>query len=254
MSNGTAPIPFDNSAAVNFNGSPSPVAGIQGQYSGLEKGYSDAINGQATVPQMTSKYNDQFGVPQLQGQVQNYQAQADDLGSRINMAPKTIAQASQQSIMTQGQKDAAVQNMTQPLQQELQTTNTNLGRAQTNLGTAQTNTGQMVQAEQAQQTKQLLPWTQAFSDQNVTSAMQMTGWTTENAQQLQVLLANQSAGVQLTQNEQNNLEHLAEQEQGFENALKLQQDKAAHTYTAITPTDVGLYNQNGQVSSGSAWS
>lgn len=253
MSDGTTPIPFDNSAAVSFTPTASPIPNIQGQYKTAEQGYSNAINSQPTVPQLTAKYNDQFGVPQLQGQVQGLQSDADKLTSQINMAPKTIAQASQESILTQGQKDAAVQNMTQPLQQTLNTVNTNLSRVQSNLGTAQTNAGNMVTAEQAQQTKQLLPWTQQFSDLNVTTAMQMTGWTTENAQQLQVLLANQQAGVTLTKDEQDNLNALAQKEQDFENNLKLQQDAEKNSYAPISSSDVGLVNKMGNVTTG-AWS
>lgn len=243
MANGTTPIPFDTSANVSFTGTPSPVPQIQGQYADLEKGYTGAIAGQATVPQLTTAANAQFGVPQLQSQVQSDQAKADDLNTRINMAPKTIAQASQQSILTQGQKDAAVQSFTTPLQQQLATATTDQSRAQTNLGTAQTNASQQVTAAQAQQTKELLPWTQAFSDANVTTAMQMTGWTTQNAQQLQVLLANQTAGVTLTKDEQDNMEQLAQQEQSFENTLKVnaaQETNSENLYKYENPDPLGL--------------
>lgn len=252
--NGTTPVPLDTSANVSFTGTPSPVPQIQGQYSGLESGYTNAINAQPTVQSMTNTANSQFGVPQLQQQQQADQAKEDSLNTQINNMGKTVGQASQQSIMTDGQKQAAVQNMTTPLQQQLATATTDESRTQNALGTAQTNASQQVAAGSAQETKQLLPWTQAFSDANVTTAMQMTGWTTENSQQLQVLLANQQAGVTLTQNEQDHLEALAAGEQQFENSLKLQQDSENNSYTAITPTDVGLYNKMGQTSSGSAWS
>ncbi len=245
----TQQIPFDTSGNVSFTGTPSPLPQIQGQYGSLEKGYADTINAQPTVPQLTAKYNTQFGVPQLQGQVANDQATEDKLNTAINMAPKTVAQASQQSILTQGQKDAAVTNLTAPLNTQLATATTDASRTQSNLGTAQTNAGNMVSAEQAQQQKQLLPWTQAFSDANVTSAMQMTGWSTENAQQLQVLLANQSAGVTMTEDERNNMEKLAEQEQTFENTLKINAAKPM----VIGASDLGVYS-NGQITSGSAWS
>lgn len=243
MADGTGQIPFDTSANVSFHGTPSPLPQIQGQFSNLESGYTSAINAQPTVPQLTARYADQYGVPQLQGQVQGQQAQADALNTQINNVPKTIAQASQESILTQGQKDAAVQNMQQPMQQQLSALNTNLTRTQQNLGTAQTNAGNMVQAEQAQQTKQLLPWTQAFSDANVTSSMQMTGWTTENEQQLHVLLANQQAGVTLTESERNNMERLAEQEQQFENTLKTnsaQEKNSENLYKFENPDPLGL--------------
>lgn len=243
MANGTSPIPFDTSANVSFDGTPSPVGNIQGQFNTAEQGYTKAINSQPTVESMTGSANSQFGVPQLQGQVAADQATQDKLNTQISMAPKTIAQASQQSIMTQGQKDAAVQNFTAPLQTQLGTATTDLSRSQANLGTAQSNAQQMVAAGVAQEQKQLLPWTQQFSDLNVTTAMQMSGWTTENAQQLQVLLANQSAGVQLTQDEQDNMEKLAQQEQEFENTLKInsaQETNSQNLYQFENPDPLGL--------------
>lgn len=243
MSDGTTPIPFDTSANVSFTGTPSPVAGIQGTYGNLESGYSKAINSQPTVQSMTDSANTQFGVPQLQGQVQNDQAKEDSLNTSISMVPKTIAQASQESILTQGQKDAATQNMTAPLQQQLAATTTDASRAQSNLGTAQTNAGNQVAAGSAQEQKQLLPWAQAFSDQNVTSAMQMTGWSTDNTNQLNVLLANQKAGLQLTDREQQNLETLAGQEQTFENTLKVNaanEKNSVSLYQTENPDPLGL--------------
>jgi|GEM_PF-3064595 len=245
---GTTPITEDTSANVSFTGTPSPVPQIQSTYNNLETGYTNAINSQPTVQSMTNTANSQFGVPQLQGEVSNDQATEDKLNTQIANVGKTVGQASQQSILTDGQKTAAEQNMTTPLQAQLATATTDESRANTNLGTAETNASQQVAAGSAQETKQLLPWTQAFSDENVTSAMQMTGWTTENAQQLQVLLANQSAGVTLTKDEQDNLESLAQQEQTFEDSLKT----LAATPTMITSSDVGVY-QNGQATTGSAW-
>lgn len=240
---GTTPIPFDNSGAVSFTSTPSPIPQTQATYKNLETGYSNAINAQPTVPQLTTKYNTQFGVPQLQGEVSADQATEDKLNSQINNAGKTIGQASQQSILTQGQKDAAVTNLTTPLQQQLGTATTDLSRANTNLGVAEKNASDMVAAEQVQQTKQLLPWTQAFSDQNIIAAEQMTGWTTENAQQLQVLLANQATGKELTMNEQNNLEKLAQQEQQFEDTLKTnaaQEINAQNLYKFENPDPLGI--------------
>jgi len=240
---GTQPIPFDNSAAVNFTPTASPIPQTQADYKNLETGFSNAINAQPTVPQLMGKYNAQYGVPQLQQRVQGDQATADKIGTQIDMAPKTIAQTSQQSIMTQGQKDAAVQNLTQPLQQELTNVNKDQSEGQQALTAADTNAKDMVAAEQAQQTKQLQPWTQAFKDQDVIAAEQMTGWTNENAQQLQVLLANQATGKELTMNEQNNLEKLAQQEQQFEDTLKTnaaQETNAQNLYQFENPDPLGI--------------
>lgn len=241
--NGTTPTTFDTSGNVSYTSAPTPVAQNQSTFSNLEQGYTSAINAQPTVPQLTNAANSQFGVPQLQGQVQDDQATQDKLNTQINMVPKTIAQASQQSIMTDGQKTAAEQAMTTPLQTQLATATTDASRAQTNLGTAQTNASNQVAAAQAQETKQLLPWTQAFSDANVIAAQNMTGWTTEDADQLSVLLNNQKTGESLTQDEQDHLESLASQEQTFEDTLKTNANTEqlnVQQYQAENPDPLGL--------------
>lgn len=241
---GTGQIPFNNSAAVSFTSAPSPIPQTQTDYKNLETGFTNAINAQPTVQALTGGYNAQFGVPQLQSNVQNDQAQSDTIQGQIDNASKTVGQAAQQSIMTQGQKDAAVQNMTTPLQQRLTALQRDQQQQQAALSTAQTNSKDMVAAAQAQQTKQLQPWTQAFKDQDVIAAEQMTGWTNENANQLNVLLENQKAGVQLTQDQMDNMEKLSAQEQQFEDTLKTnaaQEQNSQNLYKFENPDPLGLF-------------
>lgn len=248
---GTTPIPLDNSAAVSFTPS-APAPQTASQYGTLESGYTTAINSQPTVQSMTSTANSQFGVPQLQGEVSNDQATEDKLNTQIANVGKTVGQASQQSIMTDGQKTAAEQNLTTPLQTQLSTATTDESRANTNLNTAQSNASQQVAAGSAQETKQLLPWTQSFSDEAVIAAQNETNFTTANANQLSVLLANQSAGVTLTQDEQDNMEKLSQAEDQFASALAVA-NVNANAPQLISGTDVGVYS-NGQATTGSAWS
>lgn len=236
---------------ITYKPGQSPLAGIQSNYANLEGNYSNAINSQPTVPQLTQKYNDQFGVPQLQGQIQGYQAQGDRLQGQIDNASRTVGQASQQSIMTQGQRDAAVQSLTAPLQQQLGTLNTNISRAQTNLGTAQTNAGNLITAETAQQAKQLLPFTQQFSDEQVISAMQNSNFTADNANELSALIQSSQNGVALTNAQAERANQLAIAEEGFANNLAVQNSKN-NAPQLISKTDVGVYS-NGKATTGSAW-
>lgn len=229
---------------ASFTPSASPLPGIQKTYGDLESGYSGAINAQPTVPQLTSKYNDQFNVPRLQQQVQQGNATSDMLGNQINAVPKDIQQGSQESILTQGQLSRMTQARQTPLLQEKNMVDQNLTRTGQNLGVAQSNANQMVTAEQAQQAKQLQPWLQQFSDEAVIAAHQMTGWTTQNAQELQVLLANQQAGVQQSEGEKNRMNQLAMQESQFHQQLQLQQDQQKFQSTQGSNPFVSLSEGN----------
>ena len=217
MANNFDPREFD----VNFKTTPSPI-GLQSDiYGNLNKGYTEAIAGQEKTPQLISRYNDLYGIPQMQENIQRGTEQYDWLGNQIRSMPQQIAQRSQESILTQGQKGRQVQAESAPLLEQQGLLGQNLSRMQTNLGTAQTNAGQMVTATQVDQEKALLPWLKRYDTESIMSAMRQTSWTFENEKELSRLLANQSAGIQLTEGEHSRLNQLAIAEKGFANALKI---------------------------------
>jgi len=216
-----ATSPFD----INFSPTASPVDAERKTYNDLNSGFTNFLGSQATVPQLTTKYNDQFGIPQLQSNIAKGQEQYDALGNQLAGLPKDVAQRSQESILTQGQKNRVVQAEQAPILQQQSMLGQNINQMGNRLSTAQTNAGNMISAEQAQQTKMTQPWLQAYSNENVLSSMAMTGWTQSNSQELQRLLANQQAGITLSEGEKNRANQLAMQEKDFENSLKVAKAK-----------------------------
>lgn len=219
----------NNDFSVNFSPSASPLEDTKKRYGDLNAGFTGFLNSQETVPQLTSRYNDMYGVPQMQNQIQQGNQQYDYLGNQVMNMPKTVAQGSQESIMTQGQKDRVVQSQQAPILQQQGVLGQNLSRMGQNLGTAQTNAGNMINAEQAQQMKMTQPWMQSYNTESVLSTMAMTGWSSQNSMELQRLLANQSAGIQISEGEKNRMNQLAVAENNFEHQLKLQQDSAKNS-------------------------
>lgn len=219
---------------INYQTTPSPVPTQRANADVFNTDFTSFLNSQETVPQIQDRYNNQYGVPDLQNQIQRGTQQYDYLGNQILDMPNSIAQRSQESILTQGQKDRQVQAESAPLLQQQGMVGQNLSRTQQNLGVAQTNVGQMMNAEQAQQLKMTQPWMMKHEDNNILNAAEMTGWTFQNSQELDKLLANQSAGVTLTEGERTRLNQLAMKEKEFENNIKLQQmknDSALATYS-----------------------
>lgn len=234
---------------VNFKPTTSPINQQSDIFDNITKGYSGAIAGQATVPKLISSYNEKFGVPQMQQQIQQGTEQYDALGNSIRNMPREIAQRSQESILTQGQKDRQIQAESAPLLEQQGILGQNLSRQQANLGVAQSNASQMVSAEQVQQEKELSPWLKQYDNENILSTMRMTGWTFENQKELDRLLANQQAGITLSEGEKNRANQLAIAEKGFQNALEL---KRMENYTLSKGST--LVNSSGaKISSNLGW-
>lgn len=204
---------------VNFKPTASPVNQQADIFANLNKGYSEAIGNQATVPSIMGKYDQMYGVPQLQQQIQQGTEQYDALGNTLRNMPNEIAQRSQESILTQGQKDRQVQAESAPILQQQGVLGQNLSRQQANLGEARSNVSRMVSAEQVQQEKELSPWLKQYDNETVMSAMRQSGWTFENQSELSRLLANQQAGITLSEGEKNRAQQLAIAEKGFEAQL-----------------------------------
>lgn len=213
-------MPYDE-FNVNFKPTESPVAKQEGIFGGLNQGYAGAIGGQTKVPQLINQYDTQFNVPQLQQQIQQGTEQYDTLGNQIRGMSQGVQQGAQESIMTQGQLDRVTQARQAPLLEQQNLLGQNLGRMGSNLATAQSNASRMVEAEQVQQQKELSPWLQAFDNENVLSSMRMTGWSFENQSELSRLLANQQAGITLSEGDKNRMQQLAVAEANFQNQLKL---------------------------------
>lgn len=208
--------PYD----INFTTTESPINKQADIYGNLNTGYANAIAGQATVPSLVTKYNEMFQVPQLQQAYNQGMEQYDNLGASIRAIPQDISQRSQESILTQGQKNRMVQAEQAPLLEQQGILGTNVTRLGQNLGTAQQNAGTMITAEQAQQTKELSPWLKQYDTEQVLSAMRMTGWTTENQMEFERLVTNAQMGFEMSENEKNRMHELAMQENEFNAQLE----------------------------------
>jgi len=228
---------------VNFTPTASPVGLEEKRYGDLQAGYTGAIAGQTSVPRLIDQYDNRYGVPQLQGQIQQGNEQYDYLGNQIRGVKRDIQQGSQESILTQGQLNRMEQSRQAPLLEQQGILGQNLSRMGQNLSTAQSNSSRMVEAEQTQQAKELQPWLQAFSNENILGSMRMTGWSFENQSELSRLLANQQAGITLSEGEKNRMNQLAMAEQSFQNQLKLNSQQntfARENYQLQNPDPLGL--------------
>ena len=172
--------------------------------------YSNAINNQETAPAMWQRLANETGY-----NAANQQAMT--LNNQLNYVPQTETAAMKGFDVNNNQlnTDIGLQEWKlAPLAQRASSNATNI---------AQNIMNPQIQAEQAQQQKELTPYTAEGSFLTDYMARQTSTFTTDAQAQLQALEAKQTAGVALTNDEQNNLNSLKIAEEGYNNAITLAQ-------------------------------
>ena len=217
---------YANSQSFSFTPTANPLPQEAQAYSDLNTKYTNDINAQQTVPQIQQQSENKYNIPFLQNTANQQNAQANMVGNQLQTLPASIASASQNSLLTQGQKDNIVASRALPLQQQQQNLQTNANATNVALGTAETNQGNYVAATQAQQLKQLMPDLQAYDEMNIQNAAAQTAWNAQNAWELSNLINNAANGVNLSEGQQGRMEALASQENAFQNSLTMLQKQS----------------------------
>lgn len=211
---------YPHSFDISFTPTESPLARQKSDYEQFNKDYTNFLGSQETVGQLQDRYANKYNVPFLQQQAQQQNNQLAMLGNQMQALPQSVASASSNSMLTSGQKARLVQNAQQPLAQQYQNLGAQATATNQALGTAEQNVNQAISAEQAQQMKMTQPWLQKYDFTTIANAAENTQWTQKNQWELDRLLANQSAGVTLSEGQQNRLYQLASQENAFQNSLE----------------------------------
>ncbi len=230
---------YPHSLDFNFTPTDSPLPQQKKDYNTFNTDFTNFLGSQETVPQLQSKYGNMYNVPFLQDTAQKQNQTADMIGNQLRALPASINSSTQNSLLTQGQKDRMVQAAQAPLATQYTSIAGEAGRTNQALGTAQTNQNTAVTSEQAQQMKMVAPWLQKYDAMTIMNAAENTQWTQKNQWELNRLLANQSTGAQLSEGQQSRLEHLASQENLFQaqmEQIKEQGNQARLTKKA--PTDL----------------
>lgn len=210
---------YSKSQNFSFTPSASSIPGQRTSYDAFNKDFTGFLGSQETVPQLQDRYSNKYNIPFLQGQAQEQNNRTSVLGSQIAGLPGSVNSSTMNSMLTQGQKDRVLESRQAPLMQQYNQSATQAGQTNSALGTAETNINQAVSAEQAQQMKMTQPWLQKYDEMTISNAAENSQWSQTNQMELDNLLANQRAGISLSEGQQGRLEQLASQENAFQNSL-----------------------------------
>lgn len=167
--------------------------------------------GQA-IPRMTKQVEAGLNIPQLrQGFLQGVQA-AGNLQRSISGMPETVAGTTRDSMVTEAQRAAMVGKGQAQLGRALEATQAATQTAQAGLNIAE-------QSAQKQIERNLLPFEKEADFMTQIQAREYSGYTFQNQQELDRLLANQKAGLQWTTDEANRANELAKAEWAYKQAI-----------------------------------
>jgi hypothetical protein len=171
--------------------------------------YSAAINNQETVPAMWQRLANETGYNALN-------KQALDINNQLNYLPQTETAAMKGFDVNNNQLMGDINQQTWKLAPIAQ-------RATAQAQNAANIMGQQISATQAQQQKELTPYTAEGQFLTDYLARQTSMFTQENEMEMNSLVNKMNAGVTLTNAEQQRLNDLKIAEEGYKNKLQLQQ-------------------------------
>lgn len=211
---------MDNPFEIKYDIPSFNLAGQKSESADWIKNLTNFIGSQESLPAMFDRLSGQLGIPQLQEQTQRLGEATGDITSQLFALPENVAGRTRESIVTAPQQARMISAEAEPMQKNLAQLSTLADKFGSRLSTAQTNLGTMMGLYQAQQEKELLPWEKGYDLLTQQQAREFSGYTFENEQELNKLIANQNAGLTWNNAERQRASDLAIAELNYKSALE----------------------------------
>ena len=211
---------YENPFAIDYNIPSFDIGAQKAEGKDYLNNLTAFIGNQESLPAMYSRLSGQLGIPQLQEQTQRLGEASDDITSQLFALPENVAGRTRESLVTESGKGRIVAAEAEPMQRNLAQLSALADRFGARLGTAQTNLGTMMGLYQAQQEKELMPWEKEYDLLTQTQAREFSGYTFEEEQELNKLIANQRTGLTWNNEERDRANQLAMKEMEYKSALE----------------------------------
>lgn len=161
----------------------------------------------------------QNGIPQLQQTSENLQGNINNLENTMYRITPNVSANTTNSLVTDSQRQGMVAAQELPIQSQLQPLESNLSTVENSLGTQEQNVASEVNAENTYQGNMLNAAGMGVTVAQDNAARTMTGFTTDQQNTLQMLMAKLQAQETLDSSEWTTLSDLAGKQVDYQNAL-----------------------------------
>lgn len=217
--------------------------GVQSAYGD----YATAAKGMAKPLDIYNNLENSAGIPALRKTSSSLQGQVNDLTDAIGAVEGNVNSTTQNSLVTEGQRNNMIVAQKAPLQKTLSPLATSLGRTQQSIQDQEaginTKVGYAVQGNQ----QDLDVYKTKLSLANDNAARMMTGFTADREANMSLLMAKYNAGVQLTMEQMRELSDSSIAANNFDKQKQLlnmqtQADIEKQNNTYKSMSKYGLYN------------
>jgi hypothetical protein len=210
----------DNPFEIGSFMKPFDYAGQRKESQAYLSDYANAIRGQEALPAMYGRLSEQYGIPQQKELVQGLGQQMTGLNQRLYELPGVVSGTTRNSLVTQGQRANLIESKSAPMRADLAALGSIYGPAASALASSQGEVSNLMGLTQQQQAKDLMPFERGFSIMEQQQAREFSGYTFENQQELNRLIANAQNGLAWTNAERDRANQLAIAEKNYQ--LELQ--------------------------------
>jgi hypothetical protein len=191
-------------------------------------GFSNFLNGQEKLPALQQRYENRYGIPDLQENYLRQKETQDMVGNQIRGLEDNVKQRASGTMLTQAQVDRMVSKEAKGLLEQFNSLGQITEQTGQRLAMAEQNLNSAAKLEMAQMQKDMTPWMQAYEMKNIMQAREFSGWGTVQQLELNRLMANQSAGLTWTNSEAQRANALAMQANGFAHDLDMLEKQSSY--------------------------
>ena len=232
----SAGLPKIGDVYGNLNGMVDNTAGKLGSAAGAATTANTGVaaantqnqNTYAGMPNVNSVYTNleqQNGIPQLKAASSSLSQNVNDLQNQIYRVTPNVSANDANSLVTESQRQGQVAAQQFPLEQALTPQATALGNINSEIGTEEAGIGNQVNANNNANANTITAGGQNISAAEDQAARSMSGFTTDQQNQLTMLNDKLAAGTALDNAEWQTLSTLATAKQGYDAAVQQIQAK-----------------------------
>lgn len=221
---GSSPSPTTATNTTPSGGLPSGIPSMAdvlskqaGQEQNLITQFQNTVSGQEPLTAIYTRLQNEQGVPQLQGQIANYEKDISTQQNLLDTLESSVNERTKGTLTTEAQRQRQLASESAPLVANLGSLGKGLAPLASDLATREGNVTTGLSTSEAEQQRQLTPITTAISAFSDQAAREITGYSADQKSALDVYTQQVANGQELTMEQQKEAAALIQQEKDFNN-------------------------------------
>lgn len=214
------------------------LASQDAKQQGLFDQYTAAQKAQTPLPDLFNQLETQYGVPDAQKELNGYKSQLANVQGLLNNLVPDINSRTQGTLTTQAMRDRMASSEAEPLNRQIQAIGIGMTPLENQISSANSTISTLMPLYEKQYETELQPLTLQINALGDQFARQLSGFTTDNQNQLNNLMKTLDNQFQLSEADWKNAQSLASQEAAYTSYLSGLGGSTSTSTASAAPTTV----------------